>query len=411
MIPIPLRLTPFQARVFADPHRFAVTNTGRQIGKTTLCAALTWRAMAEGRQQVLYLAPTYGQAKRLLWRPFVHWVYAVLPQIVSRKDEALMTLEWINGSTLRCAGVDAVDTAVRGSSAINVLLLDEYAFHRPEVWSTVQPVLGRSQGRAYFFSTPRGYNHFRDFYLRGEDPAYALWSAHTCTTLQGGLLPPEEIAEARRTMPQNMFRQEYEASFETLGHRVYDPFDLHTHVSKDIGDYGDDLLVGMDFNKTPMTAVVAQRVDDELHVIDEVYEVGSDTAKVAGLLNIRYPGRKIVIYPDASGRASSTNSMGRSDFTILTDAGFRIMAADHNPYIVDRVNAVNRLLLAADGKVRLFVAARKCQNLIKSLLGLTYTPKGEPEKNDLEHITSALGYLVHGLFPISSRAAVQEFHP
>ena len=57
-----------------------------------------------------------------------------------------------------------------------------------------------------------------------------------------------------------MFRQEFEASFETLKGRVYANFDRKGwpvgNWDESIKDLGRDLYVGMDFNINPMSAVV-----------------------------------------------------------------------------------------------------------------------------------------------------------
>ena len=68
-------------------------------------------------------------------------------------------------------------------------------------------------------------------------------------------MPEEEVEFARRELDPRIFRQEYEASFETLQGRVYSNFHRDLNVS-DVEDVCGDVLVGMDFNVNPMAFCV-----------------------------------------------------------------------------------------------------------------------------------------------------------
>ena len=61
------------------------------------------------------------------------------------------------------------------------------------------------------------------------------------------------------------------------------------------------------------------------------------------------------------------------------------------------------MLENSEGEHRLFIHPR-CKQLVKSLEGLTYKEgTNQPDKAaGLDHMTDALGYLVHGTFPINS---------
>ena len=78
----------------------------------------------------------------------------------------------------------------------------------------------------------------------------------------------------------------------------------------------------------------------------------------------RWPQAKEV-YPDPAGTARSTTSH-RSDHQILRDHGFQVISKKANPPVTDRLNALNRMLRDANGKVRMTIDP-KCTNLIKAL--------------------------------------------
>ena len=152
------------------------------------------------------------------------------------------------------------------------------------------------------------------------------------------------------------------------------------------------LRVGLDFNVTNMSAVIAVRSDVQLHVVDEI-SGAHDTDALAKEIRSRYPHHKIYIYPDASGGNRSTNAT-RTDIQILESYGFSNQSPKANPPIRDRVAAVQAALENGKGEVRLKVAPQ-CLRTIESLELQCYTDKGEPDKDaGYDHMNDALGYLV-----------------
>jgi hypothetical protein len=110
--------------------------------------------------------------------------------------------------------------------------LDEYASIAREAWTEVlRPALADRQGRALFIGTPQGRNHFHELVESAE--SRPDWKTFQFTTAQGGNVPPEELESAAHDLDERTFRQEFLASFETLGvGRVYYPFDRTKNVSK-----------------------------------------------------------------------------------------------------------------------------------------------------------------------------------
>ena len=80
----------------------------------------------------------------------------------------------------------------------------------------------------------------------------------------------------------------------------------------------------MDFNLDPMSAVVCVRHHDTLLAIDEVVMWGSNTDEMAQELKARYPDKRVIIYPDPASRQRKTSAGGRTDLSILQNAGFEV---------------------------------------------------------------------------------------
>jgi PBSX family phage terminase large subunit len=142
--------------------------------------------------------------------------------------------------------------------------------------------------------------------------------------------------------------------------RVYSSFANREHpdgnLDESIEDTGGELLVGMDFNVNPMSAVVAVRAVDECLVIDALEIDTSNTEEMAAELKRRYPPtknaygvlvpRRIIVCPDPSGKARKTSApVGQTDFTILERAGFTVRAPNAAPAVVDRINNSQKMYL------------------------------------------------------------------
>lgn len=394
-----IHLTKPQTRVWKSRARFKIISAGRRFGKSYL--ALTWlvnNALTLGGLNY-YIAPSYVMGKQIAWR----LLKELFGDHIKTKNESELFVEFENGSIVQIKGADNRDS-LRGVSLSSVCL-DEASFMVQEVWTEViRPATSDKQAPVLFISSPSGWNWFKELYdyaSLGED---INWQAWTFTTADGGNVKPEEIEAAKRELPIKTFNQEYLASFETLSNRVYSNFDRMQNVAESDQDINDfpDLYIGIDFNVNPMSAVVGVKSADQLFLLDEIILPNSNTTELSAEIKRRYPKHKIRVYPDPSGRARKTSAAGGvTDFAILEQNGFSVVAPRAHPPVADRINEVQAMLQNANGQRRLFVS-KKCKDMIKSLDGLVYKEKtGAPDKDSgLDHITDALGYLVHSEFPI-----------
>ena len=193
-------------------------------------------------------------------------------------------------------------------------------------------------------------------------------------------------------------------SFETMSGRVYHPFDRRLHVRACKFDPDKPIWIGQDFNIDPMSTVILQPQDDgSVWVVDEIVLRGSNTEEVCDELERRYYRyvSNCYLFPDPAGQYRQ-HARGESDLDIFRERGFKKQRYHRkHPPIADRVNAVNRMLKSADGKIRLYIDP-KCRHLIASLEQTIYKRHSrEIDKDaDVEHSGDALGYCIHYQFPI-----------
>ena len=391
-----MQLTLPQSEIFVSTSRFVSVVAGRRFGKTFLSTGkLLEQAIKSPNRNVWYVAPTYGAAKEIAWDMLIA---SIPPEYIAKTNETSLTLRLINGSVIALKGAEKPNN-LRGR-ALDFVVLDEFADMRPEAWYEVlRPSLSDRQGGALFIGTPKGRNHFYDLWAKAKDGAKD-WQSFQYTTLQGGNVPPEEVEAARADLDERTFQQEYEAAFVTYQGLIYYGFSREDSVL-DIGDDNGTLHIGMDFNLDPMSAVICIRKGGKLYAIDEIVMYGSNTDEMVAEIKDRYGNRNIIIYPDPASRQRKTSAGGRTDLSILQNAGFSVKAKNSHALVRDRINAVNSRLLSGDGKRHLFVSP-KCKQTIKSLERQTYKEgTSVPNKDDgFDHMNDALGYLIEYLFPV-----------
>lgn len=395
-------LTDPQREVWDSPTRFKLLCSGRRFGKTYLCIArlITWAAAKPGSLN-WYVTANYRMAKQIAWRQLKAMVP---PDVCVKRNETELLVELTNGSIISLKGADNADS-LRGVS-LSSLVIDEAAYVKQEAWEMVlRPALSDQGGPAWFITTPAGLNWFHDLWEQAQDQDD--WSTHSYTTIEGGNVPAEEVEAARRTLDERTFRQEYLASFETLSGRVYPDFS-DANISDDIQDTGGEIYWGTDFNVSVMAGVLGSRVGDTLHIWDELAVTQSNTDEVCAMLKQRFPGRRIVAYPDPTGSARKTSSAGRTDHDIIRRAGFGCVSPKAPWAVKDKINATNWMIRTADGHIKLFIHPR-CKHTIKALKNVTYKQGAEDYVIDksagIEHWTDGLGYLILGAFnPLYERA-------
>lgn len=219
MAQLNVKLHPKQLEVFNDKHRFKVVAAGRRFGKSRLAAwVLLIQALQSKEKDVFYVAPTFQQAKDIMWGMLKELGHEVIA--AAHENTAVLTL--VNGRKIYLKGSDRPDT-LRGVGLAYVVL-DEYADMKPNVWEQIiRPALADVQGGAMFIGTPKGRNHFYEIYKLGESNRDEEWAAFHYTSYDNPLIPKKEIEAAKGSMSSFAFRQEFMSSFEAASRDLFKP--------------------------------------------------------------------------------------------------------------------------------------------------------------------------------------------
>ena len=407
----PMRYHGGQYALWRDQRRFLAVAAGRGSGKTALAKRKLVAALPIitpwSDPRYFYGAPTYRQARRVAWKDLGS---LTPPAWSARIGNADMTIETVFGSTLAVVGLDKA-ARIEGVQW-DGCVLDESSDLKPGVFDlSVFPALTHRRGWCWRIGVPKrngvGAVEFRDFFERagrGEIPDAAAY-----TWPSSDILPRDVLAHAREALDPKDYREQFEASWETAGGGVFYAFDRTKNVRP--CSYCPDklLIVGSDFNVDPMCWIVGHAHDEKrLEWVDEIWLRDANTQATLDVLWSRYASHRggWVFIGDAASRQRRTSAALTDYQIILRDARFeaagrRIAYPSVNPNVADRFAACNAMLENAAGERRMHVDPR-CRRLIKDLESRHYKAGSrEPEDTgDVGHITDAMGYVVHKLFPI-----------
>lgn len=357
--------------------RFNVVACHRRFGKTVFSLnELIDKALRNQNKnpQYAYIAPTYGQAKRVSWDylkdftkniPGVSYNEAELRLEIQRPSRGDKIKVWLLGAenpgTVRGIYLDGV-------------ILDEYAEMDPTIWTQViRPALSDRKGWAIFIGTVKGRNHFHEVYhfAKNGDPKRDIappenWFTAMFKASETGILDPEELEAAKAEMSEEEFAQEYECDWgaalvgayygkhitalENDGRITKVPYDPAVPV-----DTWWDLGVG------DSTAIwFTQKVASDYHVIDYVEMSGQGLEwYISELKKKKYVYGDINLPHDAAARDMST---GKSRVEMIRALWPSLRAVVHPRLAVeDGINAARMII------PKCYIDSEKCARGIEAL--------------------------------------------
>ena len=219
MTSLNFQLLKWQQKVFKSDKRFKVVAAGRRCGKSRLSAVtlLIEALNCPDGSSVMYVAPTLGQARTIIW----DLLHELGRPVIKSSHVNNLEITLVNGKKILVRGADNPDS-LRGVS-LTYLVLDECAFIKQDVWEKIlRAALSDKKGRALFISTPSGRNWFYDVFKLGqrdkEEENYdEEWKSWHFTTQDNETIDPKEIEAAKRTLSSFAFKQEYLSSFDNAG--------------------------------------------------------------------------------------------------------------------------------------------------------------------------------------------------
>lgn len=325
-----------------EKHRFGVVVAHRRMGKTVSAINhLIMSAMNNTKEnpRFAYIAPTYGQAKRVAWDYLCKYVRP----LGGTANISELRVDFM-GRRIQLYGSDNPDS-LRGQYFDGVIL-DEIGDQNPKIWTEIlRPALADRMGWCLFIGTPKGQNHFKDLRDRAEDtPEWGLLEFKASETK---LVPESELKAARAEMGEDKYQQEFECSFHAAVEGSYYGKLMNELEEKNrlVEITRDDLcqtFTAWDLGMGDSTAIwVAQMTGQEVRIMDYVENHGQGLDwYVNWIRDNGWANATHKLPHDVSVRELGT---GKSRLEMLQGAG---LSVDVLPRLSvdDGIQAVRRLL-------------------------------------------------------------------
>jgi hypothetical protein len=323
-------------------HRFVVCVAHRRLGKTVAALnQLIHSALNNEREspRYAYIAPTYGQAKRVAWDYLVKFTRP----LDAKHNISELKIDFY-GRRIQLYGSDNPDS-LRGQYFDGVVI-DEVGDQNPKIWNEIiRPALSDRLGWAMFIGTPKGANHFKD--LRDRSETENGWSLLEFKASQTSIVPAEELEAARKEMGDDKFSQEFECSFNAAVEGSY--FGQILNSLEQQGRFceitRDDLCktyAAWDLGVGDSTSIwIAQVAGQEIRLMDYIENHGQGLDWYVRELKARNWEKAEMLLPhDVEVRELGT---GRSRLEMLREAGLNCTVVPRLP-VDDGIASVRRLL-------------------------------------------------------------------
>jgi hypothetical protein len=399
-----------QSKFLKMRHKFRAFVGGYRSGKTWAgCSAICARFWSHPRINQGYFAPTYPQIRDIFYPTIEEVAYGMELRVDIK--EANKEVHFYGGSGYRgtaiCRSMERPQSIIGfkiGSALVDELdTLDQQ--RAKEAWRKIIARLswGGAINGADVTTTPEGFKETHRLFVSDiaakPELAKLYGIVHASTRQNLKNLPSDYIQSLIDTYPSELVDAYVDGRFCNLTQgTVYGSYNRMAHDSRETINGSENLFIGMDFNVGKMAATIYIQRPNGFHAVAEFKDV-FDTPAMIHAINSRWgwAANRIVVYPDASGGSRKSVNASTSDIALLRLAGYDVRCNTTNPYVRDRVLAVNKLF----ERGLLWINQRQCPTVAKNLEQQAYDDNGEPDKKTgFDHQNDATGYPIAYEFPI-----------
>ena len=261
-----------QHEAISDPARIVIIEASTKTGKTAGC--LVWllqKAWNEGNvgQNYWWIAPVFSQAKNIGFARMKAMLRQADPhkKIWNNHDTELSITLW-NGAKIWFKGSDNADSLF--GDDVYAAVIDEATRCSEEAWVAVRSTLTATRGPVRIIGNVKGRRNWAYLLARmaeGGEPNMGYHKLTAYDAVDGGVLDLEEVQQAKRVLPDHIFRELYLAEASDDGGN---PFGIQA-ISECIGDLSTEpaVVFGVDLAKSvDFTCVIGLDDDGRVSVCD-----------------------------------------------------------------------------------------------------------------------------------------------
>ena len=370
-------------------YRFVCAAVSRRQGKTYIANIIGQLVSLVPNSNILIMSPNYAlsQISFDLQRSLIkHFDLEVVKD--NAKDKVI---ELSNGSTVRMGSVNQVDSCVGRS--YDLIIFDEAALAdgRDAFNVALRPTLDKDNSKAIFISTPRGRNNwFAEFFDRGFNDEFPEWCSIRATYKDNPRMSELDISEAKKSMSDAEFRQEYEADFNTYEGQIWNFNHEECIVNNEsLETKSMDVFAGLDVGYRDPTAfcVIAYDWDEEkYYILDEYLDAEKTTEQHAEAIQRMITKWDIdYIYIDSAAQQTRFDFAQNYDISTINAKKSILDGIGHVAGVVDN----DKLLVD-----------QRCSEVLSCLDQYQWDPnpnlaKEKPKHNRASHMADALRYALY----------------
>jgi len=416
----PLKDHPVQlalVKAVSEGVRFPVVPAGRRSGKTERFKRFVAKeAMRNPNEKYFAGAPTWAQAKKIFWDDLKDLTFSSAH--VKKPSESFLIIYLPNGSEIHVIGLDkperieGVNWTGGGIDEIANIKEDAVNLNIMPSLNTVNPTRPDYRAWCWFLGVPEGLNHYYDMAQFAISDETGEWAHFHWKSAD--ILPDDIIKAEMRRLSKKQFKQEYEASFETASGRIYEEYNKDNHTTRTLQPH-EQICWMHDQNFTPLSSAIGIVEQGNVYLLDEIVLTSAISEQSAKEFVEKFKDHKnkhVILYGDSNGKSGEKHAH-TSDYTaieaVLALNGWRSTREikNGNPPIKDRQNAVRAKIRSADDHISLFVnptTAPWCDKGLSTVQLQKGSTFQEDQKNQYQHITTAIGYMIDREFPVNDES-------
>ena len=386
--PLPSQMAIINA-INNNKYRFVTAAISRRQGKTYIANIIGQLVSLVPGSHILIMSPNYAlsQISFDLQRQLIkHFDLEVAKD--NAKDKVI---ELTNGSTIRMGSINQVDSCVGRS--YDLIIFDEAALaDGKEAFNVaLRPTLDKDNSKALFISTPRGKNNwFAEFFNRGFTDEFPEWASIRATYKDNPRMSESDITEARKSMSEAEFKQEYEADFNTYEGQIWN-FNHEECIEnlEELDTSKMDIFAGLDVGYRDPTAFCVLGYDwdsDKYYLLDEYLDAEKTTEQHA--VEIRRLMEKWdidYIFIDSAAQQTRFDFAQNYDITTTNAKKSVLDGIAHVAGIVDNDN---------------LIVDQRCKESLSCLDQYQWDPnpnlaREKPKHNMASHMADALRYAMY----------------
>lgn len=209
--------------------KWHIVRASRQSGKSYMLVRLAiFFALNRPNMNVGFTSAFHTQTQKI-YRDMME----IIPESVissTSNSSGDRHITFVNGSTIRFYSMMNFNS-IMGNS-FDYLICDEAALYRMHAFSYLRPTIAaKPKSKIVVASTPRGKNEFYDYCIQGMDNTSTYFKHYRMSYLDNSHYDLREVENARKSMPESVFSQEYEAEFIFGKGQVFGQFSQHQDIT------------------------------------------------------------------------------------------------------------------------------------------------------------------------------------